>query len=201
VVEGVGEELLAVEKVVLERGGRRLLTDFNLRVRAGELVLIEGDNGSGKTSLLRAMAGLARYGHTGTITRHADSLLYLGHKPGLKGLLTPRENLAWYCRSQGQDASGIEAALAAVELVGFEDVLCHNLSAGQQRRVNLARLYLPAAPLWLLDEPFTAIDRAGVAGLVRTIVQQVERGGSVVMTSHQPLETDHPITRVMLGKD
>jgi heme exporter protein A len=196
-----GAELLAVDSLVLERGGRRLLTDFNLRVGAGELVLIEGDNGSGKTSLLRSLAGLARYGYTGTIERRADSILYLGHKPGLKGLLTPRENLAWYCRSQGLGSGGIDAALAAVDLVGFEDVLCHNLSAGQQRRVNLARLYLPAAPLWLLDEPFTAIDRAGVAALVQILVRQVEQGGAVVMTSHQPLETDYPVTRLMLGRD
>ena len=192
--------MLAVEALALERGGRQLLKDFELRVCAGELLLIEGDNGSGKTSLLRALAGLARYGHTGNITRRAESLLYLGHKPGLKGLLTARENLAWYCRSQGQTRVGIDAALAEVDLVGFEDVPCHSLSAGQQRRVNLARLYLSPAPLWLLDEPFAAIDRSGVAALVQTLVQQVERGGAVVMTSHQPLETEHPVSRIRLGR-
>lgn len=192
--------LLSVDALYLERGGRSLLSDFCMCVGVGELVLVEGENGSGKTSLLRSLAGLARYGYEGSIVCNAPSLLYLGHKPGLKGLLSPRENLAWYCHSQGQPGDGIDKALAAVDLVGFEDVLCHTLSAGQQRRVNLARLYLSSAPLWLLDEPFTAIDRAGVARLVDTLVQQVERGGSVVMTSHQPLHTEHPITRITLGQ-
>lgn len=194
----MGEPLLAVEGLALERGGRELLSDFSLRVHSGELVLIEGENGSGKTSLLRVLAGLSRYGHSGDIRHRADSLLYLGHKPGLKGLLTPRENLGWYCSSQGRDGAAIESALAAVDLVGFEDVHCHSLSAGQQRRVNLARLYLSPAPLWLLDEPFTAIDRAGVAALVRRLVEQVESGGAVIMTSHQPLDTGYPVTRVSL---
>ena len=193
------EPLLSVRGLTLERGGRQLLENFKLQVSAGELVLVEGENGSGKTSLLRALAGLARYGHTGEIQRTAEPPLYIGHKPGLKTLLSPRENLAWYCHSQGQPSDGIVAALESVGLAGFEDLLCQSLSAGQQRRVNLARLFLSRQRLWLLDEPFTAIDRQGIAALVATLVRHVQGGGAVVMTSHQALVTEYPVTRIALG--
>ncbi len=196
--------LVSIRGLGLERGGRRLLQDFDLEISAGDLLLIEGPNGSGKTTLLRSLAGLSRLGQAGTVQRHCDELLYLGHRPGIKQLLTPRENLHWYCSSNGWDSAGIDAALDRVGLAGMEDRLCQHLSAGQQRRVNLARLYLSFATghdraLWLLDEPFTAIDREGVKALAATVGEQVSRGGAVVLTSHQDLPLDIPMKRVLLG--
>lgn len=193
------ELLVAVSDLRLERGGRVLLHDFDLQVQAGELVLVEGANGAGKTTLLRHLAGLSTLGQGGEIRRHASSVLYLGHRAGVKQLLSARENLRWYCRAFGYDDQGIDRALEQVGLYGYEDEQCQNMSAGQQRRVNLARLYLSKDQLWLLDEPFTAIDRAGVAALTATIVARVGAGGAVVMTSHQELPLDVPLRRVQLG--
>ncbi len=198
--------LVTVRGLGLERGGKPLLEGLDLDVGGGDLVLIEGPNGSGKTTLLRSLAGLSRLGLTGSLQRHCDELLYLGHRAGIKQLLTPRENLAWACRSQGWDPAHIDSALERVGLAGRADLLCQNLSAGQQRRVNLARLYLSfeqQAPrtLWMLDEPFTAIDRAGVAALADTMARQVQRGGAVLLTSHQDLPLDIPLRRLVLGGD
>ena len=191
--------LISVRGLCLERGGRRLVENFELDVRPGELVLIEGANGAGKTTLLRSLAGLSRLGLEGKIQCHCENLLYLGHRPGIKQLLTARENLTWYCQAYGLDESKVESALDRVGLYGYEEMQCHNMSAGQQRRVNLARLYLGSGGLWLLDEPFTAIDRAGVQSLSQTLVEQVEAGGAVIMTSHQELPIDYPLRRVQLG--
>ncbi|MEP5764514.1 MAG: cytochrome c biogenesis heme-transporting ATPase CcmA [Halieaceae bacterium] len=195
----MSEPLINASGLCLERGGRQLLSNFELQVGSGELVLIEGANGSGKTTLLRSLAGLSELGQAGTITRNCEQLLYLGHKFGIKLQLSPAENLHWFCHSQGLDPAGINSALDRVGLYGYEDVLCQSLSAGQQRRVNLARLYLSSGGLWLLDEPFTAIDRDGVKALTQTLIDQVAGGGSVVLTSHQDLPLDVPLRRVILG--
>jgi len=185
--------LLAVESLSLERGGRELFQGLSFEVHAGHLFQVEGVNGAGKTSLMRILAGLSRYGYSGEVLRNAP-LLYLGHQSGVKGLLSPRENLALHVSGQGSytDAQ-IEPALAKVGLYGYEDVPSHALSAGQHRRVNLARLYLSDSPLWLLDEPFTAIDKAGVAQLEALLVTHVEAGGAVVMTSHQALQVRYEV--------
>jgi len=182
----------------MERGGRRLFSDLSLQVEAGQLWQIEGPNGAGKTSLLRILAGLSRYGFSGRVVREAP-LLFLGHQPATKLLLTARENLSWHVAGDGEhDAAAIESALSSVGLYGYEDVPSHTLSAGQRRRISLARLYLSAAPLWLLDEPFTAIDRAGVASLEGLLVAHVARGGAVALTSHQPLHVSCAVQRLNL---
>jgi heme exporter protein A len=187
------EPLLAAESLSLERGGRELFRDLSFEVLPGHLFQVEGENGAGKTSLLRILAGLSRYGFGGRVRRSAP-LLYLGHHSGVKALLTPRENLAWHVSGEGSYSNReIETALAQVGLYGYEDVPSHALSAGQHRRVNLARLYLNRCSLWLLDEPFTAIDKQGVAELEALFVRHVESGGGVVMTSHQPLRVDYEV--------
>mgnify|MGYP003133660503 FL=1 len=190
--------LLEAEGLALERGGRQLFQGLSLSLGRGQLVQVEGANGAGKTSLLRILAGLSRYGFEGRVQRRAR-LLYLGHHGAVKALLTPRENLAWHISGEADwRDSEIEEALAAVGLYGYEDVPSHALSAGQHRRVNLARLYLSRAPLWLLDEPFTAIDRAGVAALEARLAAHLGQGGAVLLTSHQPVRVDHPLQTLNL---
>lgn len=192
--------LLAADRLSLERGGRQLFSELSFAIHPGQLVQVEGANGAGKTSLLRILAGLSRYGFDGQVTRNAP-LLFLGHQPAVKAMLSPRENLAWHVAGEGQYSdSRIEQALEQVGLYGYEDVPSHALSAGQHRRVNLARLYLSDSPLWLLDEPFTAIDVAGVAALEALKVEHVKRGGAVVLSSHQALGTDHPVQRLCLRR-
>ncbi|MEE4146909.1 MAG: cytochrome c biogenesis heme-transporting ATPase CcmA [Halieaceae bacterium] len=194
-----GEPLLAVRDLCLERGGRELFRDLSFDVLPGQLLQVDGPNGAGKTSLLRILAGLSRYGFSGRLERHCP-LLYLGHQSAVKALLTPRENLAWHVAGESAYSDRqIEDALARVGLYGYEDVPSHALSAGQHRRVNLARLYLSHRPLWLLDEPFTAIDKGGVAELEELLVEHVERGGAVVLTSHQPLRVAYQVTMLSLA--
>jgi len=194
-----GAVLLQARGLGLSRGGRELFRGLSLEVAAGELWHIEGANGSGKTSLLRVLGGLSRYGHAGQVERRAP-LLYVGHLGAVKGLLTPRENLFWHPAGEGEySAAEIDRALAGVDLARYAALPCHTLSAGQQRRVNLARLFLSRAPLWLLDEPFTAIDRAGVDALEALLLEHVERGGAVVLTSHQPLRIPRDVLRLSLA--
>ena len=178
--------LLEVTQVAIERGDRRLLSDVDLSVSGGEIWQLVGANGVGKTSLLRGLAGVARLGVTGEI-RHAGAFLYLGHASALKSSLSPVDNLRWHPASDvTASVSRICEALAAVNLAGYEYRPVGSLSAGQQRRVALARLLLSDAPLWLLDEPFTALDVAGCEWLEACVHRHVNAGGATVFTSHQP---------------
>jgi heme exporter protein A len=190
--------LLAVGELSLTRGGRDLFSALSFDVLPGQLIQLEGANGAGKTSLLRILAGLSRYGYGGQV-RRLSPLIYLGHKAAVKSLLTPRENLAWHVDGQGEfSTEQVDHALAQVGLYGYEDLPSHSLSAGQHRRVNLARLYLTDCPVWLLDEPFTAIDRDGVASLQALFLSHVRAGGAVLLTSHQALSVDHTVGRLCL---
>ena len=186
-----------------ERDGRLLFERLDLDLRAGDLLQVSGPNGSGKTSLLRLLAGLMQpsAGHLllGGLPlaeqrrAQAGGLLWIGHSAGIKDMLTAQENLAWLCAlHQPADAAAIDRALAAIGLRGFEDVPCHTLSAGQQRRVALARLYLPGPALWILDEPFTALDKHGVVQLERHLAAHCQAGGTVVLTTHHELRERPP---------
>ena len=178
--------LLEATQVAIERGDRRLLSDVDLSVSGGEIWQLVGANGVGKTSLLRGLAGVARLGVTGEI-RHAGAFLYLGHASALKSSLSPVDNLRWHPASDvTASVSEICEALAAVNLAGYEYRPVGSLSAGQQRRGALARLQLSDAPLWLLDEPFTALDMAGCGWLEACVRRHVNAGGATVFTSHQP---------------
>lgn len=196
--------LLEAVALACERDWRMLFENLELRLAAGDMLQISGPNGSGKTSLLRLLAGLMQP-TSGEVrlngqplaqqrTELARNLLWIGHAAGIKDLLTPEENLTWLCalhRPAERDA--ILQALESVGLRGFEDVPCHTLSAGQQRRVALARLYLAGPLLWILDEPFTALDKQGVAQLEDHLAQHCEQGGMVVLTTH------HTLTRIPAG--
>jgi heme exporter protein A len=192
--------LLAAQGLSLERGGRLLFTDLSFEVYPGQLLQLEGANGAGKTSLIRILAGLSRYGYGGDVAINS-AMLYLGHHSAVKALLTPRENLSWHVSGESSYSDEeIEQALAKVGLFGYEDVASHSLSAGQHRRVNLARLYLSTSPLWLLDEPYTAIDVKGVSELEALFAEHARKGGAVLLTSHQPLAIDYPVSRLDLSE-
>jgi len=186
------------------RDERTLFSGLSFTIEPGEMVQIEGRNGAGKTSLLRILAGLSspeagEVRWQGVNTRRQrdvfhQQLLYLGHQPGVKSVLTAYENLAFYLSVNGQsanqaaDADAIYQALENVGLLGYEDVTVAQMSAGQQRRVALARLWLSDAPLWILDEPLTAIDKQGVSTLIELFEQHAQRGGMVLLTTHQDLQ-------------
>lgn len=184
--------LLEARDLAIERGGRQLFSGFSLTVGGGDIVHLRGANGAGKTTLLRMLCGLSRFGFDGAVKRH-QSCLFLGHSSAVKRLLTPRENLHWHPSGECfVDDTATDAALAAVGLYGYEDVPAAQLSAGQQRRVDLARLYLSSQSLWLLDEPFTAIDAQGVARLQERFLEHAAQGGAVLLTSHQALDDKVP---------
>jgi heme exporter protein A len=202
--------LIEAKSLFCERDDRVLFESLSFDIHAGEMVQIEGPNGSGKTTLLRILSGLSE-AYEGEIyfngediasarAEYFSNLLYLGHKPGVKAVLTPVENLVSYtaCRVNRSGAE-IEAALAKVGLNGYEDVPCHSLSAGQHRRVALARLYLSDAPLWILDEAFTAIDKAGVKTLEQLMAQRVAEGGTIILTTHHELSVGGGLRKITLG--
>lgn len=188
---------LELRELACVRGGRAVFSGLNLSVRAGRLLRVKGPNGAGKTSLLRLVCGLLRpaagqvlWEGTGIgQLREAfhRQLIYIGHAAALKDDLSASENLQLAARLSGHCATGPEvvAALGAVGLQGRERTPARSLSQGQRRRAALARLALGAqAPLWVLDEPFEALDDAASAWLVHGIAAQVQRGGVVLLTSH-----------------
>lgn len=177
--------MLAVQNLTCVRDERTLFSDLSFTLKAGDIVQVEGENGAGKTSLLRILAGLSRAEQGNVLWQQRSiqherenyhaSLLYLGHLPGIKAILTPFENLSFWHADRSPEE--LWQALEQVDLTGYEDVAVAQLSAGQQRRVALARLWLSAAPLWILDEPLTAIDKAGVDQLIARLVFHADRGG------------------------
>lgn len=207
----MSKPLLEVRQLYCERDDRVLFDDLNFALNAGEVLQIEGANGSGKTTLLRILSGLTG-NYEGDIFWHGEpraqvresfnrSLLYFGHQPGVKAILTPLENLQWYSAMHPAiDAERVMEALEQVGLKGYEDVPCHTLSAGQNRRVSLARLYLSDAPLWILDEPFTAIDKQGVSQKERLIQHHADQGGAVILTTHHELSLGERLRRINLNQ-
>ncbi|WP_435930620.1 cytochrome c biogenesis heme-transporting ATPase CcmA [Dryocola sp. BD613] len=187
--------MLDAIKLTCTRDERTLFNALSFSVSAGEMVQVAGRNGAGKTSLLRILVGLTQaeegevHWQGQTLQRSRDAyhqdLLWLGHQPGIKSALTACENLSFF----HGDCPALRRwqALAEAGLVGFEDVPVSQLSAGQQRRVALARLWLSKAKLWILDEPFTAIDVPGIEKLTQQMVRHTREGGMVILTTHQPL--------------
>lgn len=166
---------------------------LDFRLHAGELALIEGDNGSGKTTLMRILAGLLHvdegelYWHGQPLQRDRCSgqILFLGHQLGLKADLSPLENLRVAVGLNGRrEQIDMSSVLIEVGLGGYESEPVRQLSAGQKKRVALARLLLLPATLWLLDEPYANLDRTGIALVNRLLEDHLARGGSALVTSH-----------------
>ncbi|CTW67760.1 cytochrome c biogenesis heme-transporting ATPase CcmA [Escherichia coli] len=199
--------MLEARELLCERDERTLFSGLSFTLNAGEWVQITGSNGAGKTTLLRLLTGLSRPDAGDVLWQgqplhqvrdsYHQNLLWIGHQPGIKTRLTALENLHFYHRD-GDTAQCLEA-LAQAGLAGFEDIPVNQLSAGQQRRVALARLWLTRATLWILDEPFTAIDVNGVDRLTQRMAQHTELGGIVILTTHQPLNVaESKIRRISL---
>ena len=181
------------------RGERRLFAGLDLAVGPGEWLHVQGENGAGKTSLLRILAGLSPAAE-GEIhwqgepirtlaEEYRRHLLFLGHHGAVKEDLTPLENLTLAAQLDGTvlDETEAQTALARFGLRGREDLAVRFLSAGQKRRVLLARLAVRKATLWILDEPFTALDVKAVEMLSGLIVEHVTQGGIAILTSHQSI--------------
>ena len=181
----MNELLLRIEDLRCEREGRRLFAGLSLSLEAGQCVALTGPNGSGKSTLLRCVTGFFP-DYEGRI--EVGELAYLGHRPGISAGLSALENLRWYAGLKELDGSGLPALLERVGLAGYDQVLAGRLSAGQQRRVALARLMLDQAPLWLLDEPFTALDSDGMALFCALLIAHLDRGGAALCATHQSLE-------------
>lgn len=196
--------LLSAQGISCQKQDRILFEDISLTVASGELIHLQGTNGAGKTSLIRILVGLSSP-DTGSVSLTNSSLnnyplIYLGHKLGLNRHLSSVENLQFWANMHGIFISTDElyALLARFNLVGLEDVPSGELSAGQQRRVSLARTQLLPANIWILDEPYTSLDTQGVSFIQNLIDEFVEGGGAVMMTSHQSLQSRLPVKNITL---
>lgn len=185
--------LLAAQALAFSRNEEPVFGPIDFRVDAGEALLVQGDNGAGKTTLLRILAGLlhAEHGRIEIDGRPAGRgersrfMAYLGHLPALKADLSTLENLHFLCGLHGRRARQMPGnALAIAGLAGYEDTLVRQLSAGQKKRLGLARLWLSPAPLWLLDEPYANLDLEGINLVNRMISAHLRSGGAALVTTH-----------------
>lgn len=188
---------LACSKLACLRGQRLLFRDLSFEVKAGEALIIEGPNGAGKTSLLRLLAGfiaptfgvIELYGSFGMIDEPEERGKYIGwfgHHDGLKAQLSLWENLRFHSHIYG-GAADYEAALEWAGLSRAADLPAHYLSAGQKKRLALARLKLSNRPLWLLDEPLAALDQSAKRAVEQLIQDHRAAGGMVIAATHEPL--------------
>lgn len=200
--------ILQAENLAYERHDQFLFSKLNFQLHAGQALQVEGINGAGKTTLLRVLTGLIQP-HDGHILwrdkniqecreEYYAQLLYIGHLAAIKAQLTPYENLQATTALHGNTNKDIEAALAKVNLQNYLHIPCQQLSAGQQRRVTLAKLWLCHAKLWILDEPFVALDKKGIENINTIITQHLSDGGIAVLTSHQPLALQNCSLRRLL---
>lgn len=199
---------LEARNLTVLRGDRCLFDGLSFTLEGGSLQLLEGQNGSGKTSLLKVLAGLLEP-ESGEImyngsdirrTRQAycESLVWMAHRAAFKADLTLVENLRFEAALRPTRPEAIDAVLERLELTRLCKLPFRALSAGQQRRVALARMLLTNVSLWLMDEPFTNLDKAG-RKLVQTLVaEHLGRGGLCVMAAHQDVAIDAPIARIQL---
>ena len=185
--------LLTVRGLSFSRNEEPLFGPLDFSVDTGEGLLVRGDNGVGKTTLLRVLAGLLRAdegtleieGQAADREGRARAIAYRGHLPAFKADLSSLENLEFLCALHGRrDGRSFDAAMSAVGLAGYEDSPSRTLSAGQKKRLSLARMWLSPAPLWLLDEPYANLDLDGIELVNRLIVGHLNDGGATLVTTH-----------------
>ena len=188
---------LIAENLVLSRAGRTVVDGLSLQLEAGEALLLRGPNGSGKTTLLRALAGLLapaegvmRFDDAPAEREPGELAHFIGHLDGIKSHLTVAENLAFWADYLGTGASGVVAALDGFGLAPLADIPAGYLSAGQKRRLALARLVAVRRPLWLLDEPTVSLDAEAVELLVAAIAAHLVGGGLAVIATHVDIPLD-----------
>lgn len=204
--------MLEIDKLACVRGSRLLFRQLNTDVKPGDLLRVTGSNGAGKTSLLRMLCGMLeptagevrwqRERISNVREQYARSLLYIGHAAGLKDDLTAGENLQVAETLAGRSITADQArtALTSAGLPGRDMMPARQLSQGQKKRVHLARTILPSAPvLWILDEPFNALDNLGCEWLSARISAHLKKGGSAILTSHQPVQLESGITHKTLA--
>lgn len=195
--------MLEARNLSLERGCRLLFDDLSFQLKAGDILHIQGDNGIGKTSLLRCIAGLAEPDSGAVISSlQAHQRLYIGHQAGVKANLTVTENLHFFAQlANCHQTDKLDAALNKLSLKAFADDLCAQLSSGQNRRVALSRLFFENKPLWCLDEPFTALDNKVTQVIANKIAEHSASGGIIILTSHQAVPIDSSkLTILALGE-
>lgn len=200
--------MLSGTDLSLLRGDCCLFTDLSFALNSGELLLLEGRNGSGKTSLMRALAGLIEFESgdlhwDGVAVRknrqafHA-SLVWMAHRVGFKADLTLVENLNFEAVLRPQSDVDFDALLDRLGISRLQRLPMRSLSAGQQRRVALARMSLADSPLWMMDEPFTNLDREGRALVMKLVDEHLGDGGMCIMAVHQDVEIDKTVQRIQL---
>ena len=187
---------LIAENLALERGGRRIVEGLSFRVAAGEVLVLTGPNGAGKSTLIRGIAGFLpaaegsiRLEGGAAEAEIAEQSHFVGHRDGVKGALSVRENAAFTSYYLG-DGGDVTPVLERLGLDALAEVPAAYLSAGQRRRLGLARLLLARRPLWLLDEPTVSLDAASVATLAGIVKEHLAGGGLVVAATHTPLGLD-----------
>lgn len=199
---------LQVTDIKSIRDDRVLFANINFELWPNQLLQIDGPNGSGKTTLLRILCGLFLQEQGEVLWKGKNirqdrmdfqsDLIYLGHGQGIKGDFTPTENLRFVRSLYGsQRDSSLQDILSEVGLAGFEHVPSRTLSAGQRRRVSLGKLLLTSARLWILDEPFTSLDKQGQQMVEDLLNKHITNGGIVIITTHQRINISSVETRVL----